>query len=61
MEDRVGKNIPTAGETIPQQRETDGQPKDRSGGTAMSEEEKVLEGRADANIPAILTKDVPGG
>jgi hypothetical protein len=25
------------------------------------EEEKVLAGRADANIPAMLTKDVPGG
>jgi hypothetical protein len=27
----------------------------------MDEEEKVLAGRADANIPALLTKDVPGG
>ena len=25
------------------------------------EEEKVLERRPDANIPALLTKDVPGG
>jgi hypothetical protein len=25
------------------------------------EEEKVLAGRTDANIPALLTKDVPGG
>jgi hypothetical protein len=27
----------------------------------IGEEEKVVEGRADANIPAMLTKDVPGG
>lgn len=27
----------------------------------MPEEEKVLAGRADANIPALLTQDVPGG
>ena len=27
----------------------------------MDDEEKVLAGRADANIPALLTKDVPGG
>jgi hypothetical protein len=25
------------------------------------EEEKVLAGRSDANMPALLTKDVPGG
>jgi hypothetical protein len=25
------------------------------------DEEKVLDGRADANIPAMLTKEVPGG
>ena len=25
------------------------------------DEEKVLEGRTDANIPAMLTKEVPGG
>ena len=25
------------------------------------EEEKVLDGRPDANMPALLTKDVPGG
>ncbi len=61
MADRVGKKSPPTGETIRQQRETDGQPQGRPGDTAMSEEEKVLEGRADANIPAILTKDVPGG
>ena len=27
----------------------------------VEDEEKVLAGRADANIPAMLTKDVPGG
>ena len=27
----------------------------------FEEEEKILAGRADANIPALLTKDVPGG
>ena len=27
----------------------------------MDDEEKVLAGRLDANIPALLTKDVPGG
>jgi hypothetical protein len=25
------------------------------------DEEKVIDGRSDANIPALLTKDVPGG
>ena len=28
---------------------------------SMSEEEKVLAGRIDVNMPALLTKDVPGG
>ena len=27
----------------------------------MDDEEKVLAGRADANMPALWTKDVPGG
>ena len=27
----------------------------------MDEEEKVLAGRPDANMPALLTQDVPGG
>jgi hypothetical protein len=27
----------------------------------LEDEEKVLAGRTDANIPAMLTKDVPGG
>ena len=27
----------------------------------LGDEEKVLAGRPDANIPAMLTKDVPGG
>jgi hypothetical protein len=27
----------------------------------VEEEEKVLAGRADVNLPALLTKDVPGG
>jgi hypothetical protein len=25
------------------------------------DEEKIMAGRADANVPALLTKDVPGG
>jgi hypothetical protein len=33
----------------------------RAGGVKPGEEEKVLAGRSDANIPALLTKDVPGG
>jgi hypothetical protein len=33
----------------------------RAGGAMPGEEEKVLAGRPDANIPALLTKDVPGG
>lgn len=33
---------------------------DRQSGHA-EDEEKVLAGRSDANIPALLTKDVPGG
>jgi hypothetical protein len=33
----------------------------RAGGAKPGEEERVLAGRADANIPALLTKDVPGG
>jgi hypothetical protein len=28
---------------------------------AMEDEEKILAGRLDVNIPALLTKDVPGG
>ena len=28
---------------------------------AMEDEERILAGRHDANIPAMLTKDVPGG
>lgn len=27
----------------------------------LEDEEKILAGRPDANIPALLTKDVPGG
>jgi len=27
----------------------------------MEDEEKILAGRLDANMPALLTKDVPGG
>jgi hypothetical protein len=27
----------------------------------LGEEEKVLAGRSDADVPAMLTKDVPGG
>ena len=29
--------------------------------TAMDDEERILAGRHDANIPAMLTQDVPGG
>jgi hypothetical protein len=29
--------------------------------TNLGDEEKVLAGRSDANIPAMLTKNVPGG
>jgi Protein of unknown function (DUF2934) len=32
-----------------------------SGETEFVDEEKVLDGRTDANIPAMLTKEVPGG
>ena len=35
--------------------------RDRRPEEPMDEEEKVMAGRADANIPAMLTKDVPGG
>ena len=28
---------------------------------AMEDEEKILAGRHDVNMPALLTKDVPGG
>jgi hypothetical protein len=40
---------------------------ERSGATSgydpapMDEEEKLLAGRSDVNMPALLTKDVPGG
>jgi Protein of unknown function (DUF2934) len=27
----------------------------------MEDEEKILAGRSDANMPALLTRDVPGG
>lgn len=27
----------------------------------MDEEEKILAGRSDVNLPALLTRDVPGG
>jgi Protein of unknown function (DUF2934) len=29
--------------------------------TSMDDEEKVVLGRPDANMPALLTRDVPGG
>jgi hypothetical protein len=32
-----------------------------AGDEPIEDEEKVLAGRLDANIPALLTKDVPGG
>ena len=34
---------------------------ERDSGRQLSDEEKVLAGRTDANIPAMLTKDVMGG
>ena len=34
---------------------------DQAEGEFMDDEEKVLAGRADANMPALLTKDVRGG
>ena len=33
----------------------------RHGDEPMEDEEKILAGRPDANLPALLTKDVPGG
>ncbi|HEY2620953.1 MAG TPA: DUF2934 domain-containing protein [Acetobacteraceae bacterium] len=33
----------------------------RDGEEPMEDEEKILAGRPDANLPALLTKDVPGG
>jgi len=33
----------------------------REGDEPMEDEEKILAGRPDANLPALLTKDVPGG
>jgi len=30
-------------------------------GSASDDEEKIIAGRPDANMPALLTKDVPGG
>ena len=33
----------------------------QAAGRPLSDEEKVLAGRMDANIPAMLTKDVMGG
>lgn len=43
-----------------------GDPKNRAGETGrcdepMEDEEKLLAGRHDVNMPALLTKDVPGG
>jgi hypothetical protein len=42
---------------VKEARRPDRRPDDES----MSEEEKVLAGRIDVNMPALLTKDVPGG
>ena len=46
--------------------ESEGRPEGRAldhwlRASGATEEEKVLEGQTDANIPAMLTKDVPGG
>ena len=40
-------------ETFADQRRVDDEP--------LEDEEKILAGRPDANMPALLTKDVPGG
>jgi hypothetical protein len=40
--------------------EASGESPDRAA-APMDDEEKILAGRLDANIPALLTKDVPGG
>jgi hypothetical protein len=40
--------------------ETSGDLPDRAH-ASMDDEEKILAGRLDANIPALLTRDVPGG
>jgi hypothetical protein len=40
-------------ETCGERRQRDDEP--------LGDEEKILAGRPDANMPALLTKDVPGG
>lgn len=42
--------------TEPSPAGTQSQPED-----TMDDEEKVVAGRDDANLPALLTRDVPGG
>lgn len=44
-------------ESDPEALQEEGQPNDED----MEDEEKVLAGRPDVNLPALLTKDVPGG
>jgi hypothetical protein len=68
MVEGIGRDIRAIREAAYRLWEKEGRPEGqaldhwlRAGGTPLSEEEKVLEGRADANIPAMLTKDVPGG
>ena len=46
-------------ERHPEGREFDPWP--RTDGASPGEEEKVLAGQPGANMPALLTKDVPGG
>jgi hypothetical protein len=53
MSDATGKKddvVPDDAKIVPEPEE------DR-----MEDEEKIMVGRRDVNIPALLTKDVPGG
>jgi hypothetical protein len=68
MPDEGKTNEQTVRETAYLLWESEGRPEGRaldhwlrSGGAKPGEEEKVLAGQSDANIPALLTKDVPGG
>jgi hypothetical protein len=43
-------------QSVPEEEPSVGKPDE-----SMNEEEKVLAGRTDANMPSLLTQDVPGG
>lgn len=49
------------GEERPVQEKRPSTGKDEGRKDVMEEEEKILAGRTDVNMPALLTKDVPGG